>query len=169
MTLPSLYKLTSEYVQLMHKLADQDLDAQTIADTIESTGLTDDISTKGQGYVMVARTFAGHVQPIKEEIKRLQALAKHYESAEQRLYDALLYNMTNAQIERIEGPTMTISIRNNPQAVDVFDSEQIPAEFMRYPEAPPAVPDKANIAAALKTGKDVPGCRLTQSKKLVVS
>lgn len=169
MTLPSLYKLTSEYVTLMHKLADMDLDADTVRDTIESTGLADDISTKGQGYVMVARTFAGHIAPIKDEIKRLQALAKHYESAEQRLYDALLYNMQTAQIERIEGPTMTISIRKNPEAVDVFDSAQIPAEYMRTPEPPPAAPDKTLIKAALKNGTDVPGCRLSQGVKLVVA
>lgn len=169
MTLPSLFKLTSEYVQLMHKLADQDLDPQTIKDTIESTGLTDDISTKGQGYVMVARTFAGHIQPIKDEIKRLQALAKHYETAEQRLYDALLYNMQAAAIERIEGPTMTISIRQKSEAVDVFDAAQIPIEYMRQPETPPLQPDITAIKAALKARQDVPGCRLTRSQKLHIA
>lgn len=152
----------------MHKLADMDLDPDTIKDTIESTGLADDISTKGQGYVMVARTFAGHIQPIKDEIKRLQALAKHYESAEQRLYDSLLYNMQAAQIKRIEGTLMTITIRDNPESVEVFDEAQIPAEFMRQPETPPATPDKVAIKTSLKVGHDVPGCKLARTQKLVV-
>jgi hypothetical protein len=168
MTLPSLFKLTSDYVQLMHKLDDQDLDAQTIADTIESTGLTDDISTKCQGYVMVARTFGGRVHPIKEEIKRLQKLCKHCENTEQRLYDEMLYNMQAAQIERIVGPTMTITIRQNPESVDVFDAAQIPADYMREVPATFA-PDKALIKAALKSDADVPGCKLTRTLKLHIT
>ena len=167
--LPSLYKLTSEYSILMHKLADSDLDPQTIADTIESTGLMDDISTKGQGYVMVAKSFLAHVDAIKAEEDRLKKLRKHYENAVDRLYDALLYNMKTAQIERIEGPTMTISIRQNPESVIVFDEAQIPAEFMRQPEPLPAVPDKKLISAMLKAGSDVPGCKLSRTQKLVVA
>ena len=33
MTLPALYTLRQEYIELMTKLADMDLDAQTVADT----------------------------------------------------------------------------------------------------------------------------------------
>ena len=164
--LPSLYKLTSEYTQLMHKLADSDLDAQTIADTIESTGLMDDISTKGQGYIMVARSFNTNIEAIKQEQDRLAKLRKHYELTVERLHNRLLYNMEITGIECIEGPTMTISIRENPESVSVFDEAQIPAEFMRQPEMPPEIPDKWLIRTILQNGIDVPGCKLVKTKKL---
>ena len=167
--LPSLYKLTAEYTQLMHKLADSDLDAQTIADTIESTGLMDDISTKGQGYIMVARSFSANIEAIKQEQDRLAKLRKHYESTVERLHSRLLYNMEVTGIERIEGPTMTISIRENPESVSIFDEAKIPAGFMRQPEQPPEVPDKKWISVVLKTGADVPGCKLVRTKKLHIT
>lgn len=169
MSLPSLYSLTDSYRNLAHQLADMDMDATTVHDTIEASGLLDDIATKGQNLIFVARSFEQHSDLIKAEIKRLQALDKHRQHTADKLREYLLINMIAADIERIEGPLMTISIRNNPEAVDVFDGLQVPAAFMRQPETPPPVADKVAIKAALKKGDDVPGCRLTRSQKLVVA
>jgi hypothetical protein len=48
----------------------------------------------------------------------------------------------------------------------VFDAAQVPAEFMKQPEPPPAAPDKTAIKAALKAGTDVPGARLVRGQRL---
>ena len=169
MSLPSLYTLRSEYEQLAHKLSECDLDAQTIQDTIESTGILDDFNTKAQSIVFVSQSFEAHDAAIKTEIARLTALSRHRQTIVARLKEYLLCNMLAAGITRIEGPLMKISIRDNPEAVDVFENALIPIEFMRFPEAPPPQPDKVAIKAALKAGADVPGCRLTRSQKLQVT
>jgi hypothetical protein len=57
-------------------------------------------------------------------------------------------------------------VRENPAAVEVYEPGLIPQQFMRQPEPPPPSPDKTAIKDALKAGKDVPGCRLTQGKRL---
>ena len=49
MTTPSLFTLTNQYLQLADKLAAGDFDAETVADTIEASGITDDIAQKAQG------------------------------------------------------------------------------------------------------------------------
>lgn len=169
MSLPSLYQLRSEYQMLAQKLADMDFDAKTVADTIEASGIMDSIAEKGQNIIMVSRSFEAHLEAIDGEIKRLQALKKQRQNAADKLKEYLLSNMQEAGIDRIEGPLITISIRNNPESVDVFDAAQIPQEFMRQPETPPPAPDKTAIKAAIKEGKDVPGCRLTRSQKLHIS
>ena len=51
----ALYTLGTQYRALLDTLAAGDFDAATIADTIESTGIEDDIQHKVEGYEMVAR------------------------------------------------------------------------------------------------------------------
>ena len=162
----SLYVLKGEYMALANKLADMDLDAQTIADTIESTGLTDSISEKGQNIVLLARSIEQHNDAIKAEIDRLQALLQARKARAVALHKYLLTNMLETGIDSIDGPLVSISIRNNPEAVDVFEPGLVPLEYMRQPDPPP--PDKTAIKAALKAGRDVPGCRLTQSQRLAI-
>ena len=164
----SLFTLTNQYLQLANTLADGDFDLTTITDTIEASGLTDDIAQKAQGLEYVARSAETYIPAIDAEIARLTALKAHRVKVAQGLRDYLMDSMQRMQIERIECPMFAISIRRNPAAVEVFDVMQIPAEFMVAPEPPPARPDKKAIGALLKAGKDVPGARLTQWQRLVI-
>ena len=171
MTNLSLYKLTDQYLQLAHQLADSDFDITTIEDTIESTGLTDDIATKCQSIEFVARGAESHNLTIDAEITRLQALKAHRSKVAQGLRDYIKTNMQRLEIERIECPLFQISIRNNPPAVDIFDPLSLPAEYMvlPVPKPPVAAPDKKAIAASIKAGVEVPGARLTQGTRLVIA
>jgi hypothetical protein len=167
----ALYELTNNYLALAEKLADGDFDAQTIADTIEASGITDELATKAQGIEYVARGAEAHNAAIDAEIARLQALKAQRMRVAAGLRKYLLENMQRAGIERIDCPLFSISIRKNPPAVEIFDAPSIPAEYMVMPEPKPPVPapDKKAIAADIKAGKDVPGARLTQSMRLAVA
>lgn len=169
MTLPALYTLAAQYRALAEQLAEADLDAQTIADTIEASGLTDDIATKAQNLEIVARSAEAHFDVIDAEIKRLTALKKQRASVAQGLRDYLLANMVGMGITKIDCPLFTVKVQNNPASVDVYQPELVPAEFMRQPEPPPPAPDKKAIAAALKAGRDVPGAVLKQSQRVVIA
>ena len=167
MTTPSLFTLTSQYLQLANTLADGDFDLTTITDTIEASGLTDDIATKAQGIEYVARSAETYLPAIDAEIARLTALKAHRVKVAQGLRDYLMNSMVRMQIERIECPMFAISIRSNPPSVDVFESLQVPSKYWRViPET--CAPDKTLIKEALKSGVDVPGARLTQSQRLVI-
>ena len=167
----SLFNLTGQYLELAHKLADADFDAATIADTIEASGIVDDIAAKCQGVEFVARGAEAHNAAIDAEIERLQALKAHRVKTAQGLRDYIKRSMEALEIERIECPLFQISIRKNPSAVDVFDVLSLPSQYMVTPKPKPPVaePDKKAIAAALKAGKDVPGAKLTQSTRLAVA
>ena len=164
----SLFTLTNQYLQLADKLAAGDFDAETVADTIEASGITDDIAQKAQGLEYVARSAETYIPAIDAEIARLTALKAHRVKVAQGLRDYLMSSMQRMQIERIECPMFAISIRSNPPSVDVFDPLQVPSDYMMYPPAPPARIDKALIKASINAGDDVPGARLTQGKRLVI-
>lgn len=171
MTGIALYTLTGQYQELMHKLDALDLDAQTIADTIEASGLTDALQDKAQGVEMVARAAVQYVPMIDMEIARLQSLKTARERVAQGLRDYLKRNMEAAGIEKIECPLFKIAIQKNPPAVDVFDPLSLPAKYMVMPQPKPVfpAPDKAAIKAAIKDGEDVPGARLVQSTRLKIA
>jgi len=167
----SLYSLTGQYLQLAHTLADGDFDASTIADTIEASGIVDDIATKCQAVEYVARGAEAYNAAIDAEIARLQALKAHRMKTAQGLRDYIKRSMEALEIERIECPMFQISIRKNPPAVEIYDHLSLPDVYMVTPEPKPVVaaPDKKAIAAAIKAGGEVPGARLTQSTRLAVS
>lgn len=169
MTSVALYEMAGQYRQLLDTLSEGDFDAQTIADTIEGSGIVDDIAQKAAGIEMVARTMEMHVPALDAEIERLQALKKRRTNNAKGMRDYLRNNMQTAGITKLESPLFVISLRNNPPSVDVFEPGLIPSEFMTKPVAPEPAPNKTAIAAALKANQDVPGCRLTQSQRLVIA
>ena len=163
-----LYELSWSYRQLAERLADMDLDATTVADTIEASGLSDDIAQKATGVEMIARSFEMHVPAIDGEIARLQTLRSSRVKKAQGLRDYLVFNMQAAGISKIESPLFNIRLQDNPPSVDIYELGLVPSEYMKTPTAPPPAPDKTAIKAAIKAGAEIPGCKLTQSVRLVV-
>jgi hypothetical protein len=74
--------------------------------------------------------------------------------------------MIETGISKIECPYFKLSIQDNPPAVEVFDSLQIPADYMREVPAT-SEPDKMLIKKAIQDGFDVPGAKLKHGKRLV--
>lgn len=167
----ALYVLSSRYLELAERLADGDFDLTTIEDTIEASGITDEIAVKAQGVEYVARGAEAHNAAIDAEIMRLQALKARRCKTAEGLRAYIKTSMEHAGIQKIECPMFSISIKHNPPAVEVIDSMSLPAEYWRTPEPKPpvAAPDKAAIKAALQAGKEVTGARLTQSTRLSVA
>lgn len=169
MTGVALYELTAGYRHLLDQLSEGDFDLTTISDTIEASGIVDDIAIKVAGIEIVARTMEMHTPALDAEIERLTALKKRRQNAAKGLRDYLLTNMQAMGITKLESPLFVIKLQNNPPSVDVYEPGLIPAEYMTKPVAPPPAPDKAAIAKSLKANTDVPGAKLVQSQRLVVS
>lgn len=166
----ALYVLSGQYRQLAEQLADGDFDVQTIADTIEASGLTDDINAKAQGVALMARSAVQFVPAIDTEIERLQALKTRH----QRIHDGLMAytkkNMEVMGVSKIECPLFTLSIVNNPPAVEILNSVEIPEEYLSEQKPPPPrAPDKKKIGAALKAGEPLSWASLTHSTRLRIS
>lgn len=167
----ALFNIANQYLRLAEQLADGDFDAATIADTIEASGITDELATKAQGIEYVARGAEAHNLAIDAEIARLQALKAQRMKVAAGLRGYLLDNMQRMQIERIDCPMFSISIRKNPPSVDIYDPMSLPAQYMVLPEPKPviAAPDKKAIAAAIKAGAEITGAKLVQGLRLSIA
>jgi chromosome segregation ATPase len=162
-----LFLLSAEYRAAADKLADLDLDEATIADTLES--LSGELEVKATNVAMYARNLEATAASIKDAEAQMAARRKAIENRAAGLRRYLLASMQQATITRIESPHFVLAIKNNPPAVDVFDFLQVPKEYMKQPEPPPAVVDKAAVKEALKRNIDVPGCRLTHGQRLEIA
>jgi hypothetical protein len=165
----SLYELSNQYLALIDKLENANLDEVTIADTIESTGIVDDFNDKAVGVVMVAKHFEMFDDAIAAEMDRLKELKERRHKAAARLLDYLKAEMIRTGIQRIEHPRMVIALRDNPPAVDIYDERMLPRVFLTTPPPPAPTPDKKAIAAAIKGGGEVPGARLTRGQRLHIA
>jgi len=161
-----LYVLANEYRAAAAKLADLDLDAETVADTLDS--LSGDFESKAIGTSMVLRNLEAVAEQIKQAESAMAARRKALENRADSIKRYLLGAMQTTGISKIECPHFRISVRDNPPAVEVFDVAQVPAEFMAPPPPAPPAPDKTAIKAAFKAGRDVAGCRIRQGQRLEV-
>lgn len=161
----ALYVIASEYRDAAMKLADLDLDAETIADTLES--LSGELETKAQSVGFMVRSIEADAAAMKEWAKTSAERAKAAEARADALRDYLRRCMEATGIEKIEGPGIALSFRKS-SAVVINEPGLIPAEFMRQAEPPPPAPDKAAISAAIKAGQEVPGAHIEARLSLQV-
>ena len=154
----ALYVLAQEHRALADKLADMDLDAETIADTLEAEAGA--LETKATATAMVVRNLESTADAIAQAEEQLSKRKRAYMARAESLRQYLKQQMQHAGIKRIDHPMLTLAIKGKAAAVQILDEAQIPAEFMDTPPPPPQKPAKARIAAALKAGRDVPGAKL---------
>lgn len=162
----SLYALSDEYVAVAERLADLELDEQTIADTLE--GMSGALEAKATNVAMFVRNLEAGADAIKEAEGHMAARRKAIENRAGRIRQYLLDNMERTGISKIECPYFKIAVRDNPPAVVIDAESQIPAQYMKTPPPPPPAIDKKAIAEAIKGGAEVPGAHLARGKRLEI-
>jgi len=163
----ALYEIAATYRADAEKLADMELDEQTLADTLE--GLGGELEVKAQNVVMFARNLEATAAAIKEAEAQMATRRKAIENRAAGLRAYVLTSMQVARVQKIECPFFKLGIQANPPAVDVYEPGLIPTEFMKQKPPPPPEVDKTAIKDAIKAGQEVPGARLVQGQRLVVS
>lgn len=155
----TLYELAQEHRALADKLADMELDAETIADTLESESGA--LEAKATATAMVVRNLESTADAISQAEEQLSKRKRAYMARAESLRQYLKAQMLHAGMKRIDHPLLTLAIKGKAASVLILDEAQIPAEFMApQPPAPPPKPSKTLIGAALKAGRDVPGARM---------
>lgn len=161
----TLALLASEYRDAAQRLADLDLDEQTVSDTLES--LSGDLELKAQQVAYMVRSFEADATAVAQWAKDAAARAKAIQARADRLGAYLAHSLEAAGIEKIEGPGVRIGWRKS-SAVVIDDEAQIPADLMRAKPAPPPEPDKPAIGAAIKAGRAVPGAHVEARRSLQI-
>lgn len=165
--LPALYELAHEFREAADKLADMDLDAQTVADTLEGVRLPVEDKCRQVGFVI--RNMESMAAQIKEAEQAMASRRKALEARAESVREYLLRNMQDCGISKIESPYFVLSVRQNPASVIVDDPETLAFAAPQFivTKTEQSV-DKKAVKAAIEAGEDVPGCRLERKVSLQI-
>jgi len=106
---------------------------------------------------------------VVKEIARLAARQARLARQRERLESYVIGVLVAAGVKKLDGFTGTLAVRANPVSIVIEDTALLPAECLRLPKLPDPAPDKGAIKAELGRGEFVPGCRLAQTVRLVLS
>ena len=162
----TLYQLADEFKATAEKLLEMDLPQEVIDDTLEGERLP--IEQKSRNIAALILNIESAAEQKKKAADTMKKRAESDIKLAEKLRKYLLDNLQRCEINRIESPEFSISVKWNPGNVVIDDERQIPIEYMRQPDPPPASPDKAAIKAALKAGQEVPGARIVKTQRLDV-
>ncbi len=155
-----LYEISDDISELKRLEEQDEIDEQTLNDTLESLQLS--FNDKAEAITKVLKNISAPIQAIDEEIKRLQARKKIIENNVERLKDYLKINMQIAKIDVIKTDLITIRLQNAPPSVEIEDASSIPEDYKKVKIISEI--DKKKIIKDLKAGKEVSGVKLKQKK-----
>lgn len=171
----SLFALTGTYLDAQRKLAEIDLDPQTVADTLES--LEGDIAVKSVRVIAIAQQYEAFADGCAMAANRMQQRASANIKRANLLRDYVLASLQAAGFEagdKIESPEISLRLQRNPPSVEITDASLIPGFYWRTPDTPADVIDKKAILEDLKAEPKegeppahIPGARLVSVIRLV--
>ena len=162
----ALYEIALQHRDLTQLATEEDVDPQTLADTLE--GLTGDFQDKAKSVAMFIGNLEADAEAITAAAKAMTARAKRLQNRAEAVRTYLRVNMEACNFTKISCPWFTVSLRKNPPRVDVYDEPTVPDTYRVWPEPPPPVLDKRALLDALKAGEDVPGVRLAQDNRVEI-
>lgn len=155
-----LYEITGALLELLEMATEQDLDQQTINDTLEMVEF--EFEEKADGYAKVIKTLEGNVDSIDKEIKRLterkNTVKNNIASIKKNLENAMLVTGKT----KFKTTLFNFGIQKNPASVVIDDETMIPQEYL-IPQEPKL--DKKSLAAYLKEN-DEDWAHLVQTESL---
>ena len=93
-----------------------------------------------------------------------QKLKMGCEEVRRQLRTRVMKAMSSMDVKEIKGRDQRFVLTDCSQSLEVFDPKSVPAPYLM--EVTTWVPDKERIKMALKTGLEVPGCRLAGGSQL---
>ena len=152
-----LYELANEY----RELENMDLDAETLADTLES--LEGEFDAKADAICHVLANLDSDRKSLAEESARLVSREVSIKKRQEGLKDYLRDNMEKLGKKKIESAKFTINCVAGRDKVRVYDEVQILDQYFTVvPESKKL--DKRMLLADLKEGFELEGVELEKSK-----
>ena len=147
-----LYEMTVATKQLYELLENEEIDEQTIADTLEAMG----VEEKLEGYCQVIRQYEADKDMLKAEKERIDKKIKVSENAVNRMKKAVIEYMKASGSTKSTAGTFTVALSTS-KATKIVDESLIPKKYFINQE--PKI-DKKAILEMLKSGAKVKGCEL---------
>lgn len=153
----SLYQLTEEYATVLEMLCDEDIEMQTVLDTLE--GLDGEIEDKADNYAKIIKILTSDVDALKAEEERLHSRRKSFENRAQALKENLQANLEFIGKTKFKTALFSFSVAQNggKQPLTITEHlDEIPGKYL-IPQ-PPKVDTEA--VRSLLEEKEVEWARL---------
>ena len=159
-----LYEITGQFKELaaLADGADEDL-AIAVRDTMGA--IEAEFNDKALAVSHVILNFDADIAALDLEIDRLSERKRLISNRQKQIKDYLRENMEAAGISKISCPLFTITCAKGRESVVVDSEDCIPDDLMSVKTE--IRPDKVAIAAKLKAGEEVPGCRLERGQSSI--
>lgn len=156
-----LYELNEAFVAVRTMFEDGEIDQQAFTDTIEQIDI--DIEEKIKNCVIMMREHDSNAQRIKEEIDRLEKLAKAENAAAEWLEGYISRSMEATNKDKIDLGLFKLTLKAPTKKTEILDESKIPSQFwVTIPETKQL--DKRALLAALKLAP-VDGAELIDGKR----
>ena len=164
MNAPTLYGITAELNDILAQL--EELGGEITPELEQALAINEEnFAAKSEDYGHAILNLKGMAAAAKAEKERLTALQRFYENTYNRLDNALKKAMVATGHDKVETPTMRLSLRRTT-ATEVDDLDQVPAEYKTTKVE--VVADKTAIKKAIQQGEDVPGAHLVENVSLQI-
>ena len=138
-------------------------------DTLD--GMEQELVCKAENVAVYIKNMESEAKTLKAEEDKLKARRQAKENTAKRMREYLMDCMKQANISKIDEPKAAISLRNNPESVEISDETEFIGwaadhdEYLRY-KAPEI--NKTAVKNALKSGAEIPFAALTRSQSLTI-
>jgi len=160
----TLYKLTDQMQELSNVLADCENMEQAITDTME--GLELEFNQKAENILFLTRNLDSGITALDDEIKRLQARKKVISNKQDSLKEYLRSNMDKLDINKIECPLFSITLKKAGKIVIIDDINELPAGLKVATTT--ITCNKNDVKKALIDGQKVDGAHLEDGKRALM-
>jgi hypothetical protein len=123
-----------------------------------------ELQEKSINYANAIEKLSNDLNYIDMKIKKYQQFKKTTEKIIQRLKETVVHNLQIYGIEKIETPTMKISIRRS-EAVEVHENFH---EDIYMIKKVTYTPDKTRLKEAIKRGQNIEGARIIENYNLQI-
>lgn len=160
----SLYNIEQEYLNILLEIEDNDGE---ITESIEEKLVINEneFELKSINYAYIIKSINDSKLIIKQEIDRLRNLLEKENKKEESLKSNLVSAMLNFNIEKVESPTLKLSIRKS-EAINIIDEEAIESDYIDIKEV--STISKTRLKEAIKAGINVKGAELIINHNLQI-
>lgn len=160
-----LYEVAESFKRLQEILLSAETEEEVLAIKEVLIGYESQFDEKVENITYLIRNFQSDVEALKKEELRLAEKRKSAERKIESLKDYLFGAFIQTGTERIKFPQFTVSIRNNPESVNVKDITKIPNDY--FVPQPPKL-NKAGLKKAIQDGEQIEGAELVRNQSIQI-
>ncbi len=161
----TLYGLTEDMKTLEDMLDNSNLEGQEHAAAVIQSEITTMLQSKVDRVVMFDQYLEDTIEACEKRIKTIQALKKTLENKRESFNKYVLYCMDQLEVPELRGELCKVSIKKPSKKVIIEDENLLPVEFVKVERT--ISPVKAEIAKAIKEGREVPGAKLVDGERSI--